>query len=280
MGSSYVSCSNNQLCRQPVAGQNGADHDSDDRRLARPRHLHRRAAPDGARMNAVELLVRDLDTMTAYYQQAVTLDILDQSGASATLGRAGEPIMRLRQEKDLPTADPRAAGLYSTRRSCSRMSRGWRPRCCRWPSAPRRPSRVPRTTSSARRSTSPTPKATGFLELYHDRPREQWQVAPDGSVHMDSLALDPNQFLRQGFAARCRGTTARRATIGHVHLQVGDIPTARRFYPTSSDRRIRGARQLGAVRVGGRIPPPHRRTPGRAPGQDHVRPRSASATYE
>lgn len=185
------------------------------------------AAPDGARMNAVELLVRDLDTMTAYYQEAVTLDILDQSGATATLGRAGEPIMRLRQEKDLPTADPRAAGLYHTAilfQDESRLAAALLSVA----------QRAPQTfTGSADHLVSEAfyftdPEGNG-LELYHDRPREQWQVAPDGSVHMDSLALDPNQFLRQWLApdADDDGQTA---TIGHVHLQVGDIPTARRFY--------------------------------------------------
>lgn len=185
------------------------------------------AAPDGARMNAVELLVRDLDTMTAYYQQAVTLDILDQSGATATLGRAGEPIMRLRHEKDLPTADPRAAGLYHTAilfQDESRLAAALLSVA----------QRAPQTfTGSADHLVSEAfyftdPEGNG-LELYHDRPREQWQVAPDGSVHMDSLALDPNRFLRQWLApdADDDGQTA---TIGHVHLQVGDIPTARRFY--------------------------------------------------
>lgn len=185
------------------------------------------AAPDGARMSAVELLVRDLDTMTTYYQQAVTLDVLDQSGATATLGRAGEPIMRLRQEKDLPSAHPRAAGLYHTailfqdqvRLASAVLSVA---------------QQAPQTfTGSADHLVSEAfyftdPEGNG-LELYHDRPREQWQIGADGSVHMDSLALDPNQFLRQWFApdAADGGQTA---TIGHVHLQVGDIPTARRFY--------------------------------------------------
>ncbi|WP_311244422.1 VOC family protein [Microbacterium sp. WCS2018Hpa-23] len=185
------------------------------------------SAPDGARMNAVELLVGDLDAMTAYYQQAVTLDVLDQSGATTTLGRAGEPIMRLRQEKDLPAADPRAAGLYHTAilfQDESQLAAALLSVA----------QRAPQTfTGSADHLVSEAfyftdPEGNG-LELYHDRPREQWQVAPDGSVHMDSLALDPNQFLRQWLTpdAANEGQTA---TIGHVHLQVGDIPTARRFY--------------------------------------------------
>ena len=185
------------------------------------------SAPDAARMNAVELLVRDLDAMTAYYQQAVTLDILDQSGPTATLGRGGEPIMRLRQEKDLPTADPRAAGLYHTAilfQDESRLAAALLSVA----------QRAPQTfTGSADHLVSEAfyftdPEGNG-LELYHDRPREQWQVAPNGSVHMDSLALDPNRFLRQWLAPQS-ADDGQTATIGHVHLQVGDIPTARRFY--------------------------------------------------
>ncbi|WP_194763475.1 VOC family protein [Microbacterium sp. UFMG61] len=178
-------------------------------------------------MSAVELLVRDLDAMTAYYQQAVTLDILDQSGATATLGRAGEPIMRLRQEKDLPPANPHAAGLYHTAILFQDEARLASALLSVAQQAPQS------FTGSADHLVSEAfyftdPEGNG-LELYHDRPRDRWQVTPDGSVHMDSLALDPNRFLQRWLAPHAddEGQTA---TIGHVHLQVGDIPTARRFY--------------------------------------------------
>ena len=188
------------------------------------------AAPDGARMNAVELLVRDLDAMTAYYQHAVTLDVLDQSGATATLGRAGEAIMRLRQVKDLPPASPRAAGLYHTAilfRDEARLASALLSVA----------QQAPHTfTGSADHLVSEAfyftdPEGNG-LELYHDRPRDQWQISADGSVHMDSLALDPNRFLRTWINpdAADAADAGQTATIGHVHLQVGDIPTAREFY--------------------------------------------------
>ena len=65
-------------------------------------------------MDTVELLVSDLDGMTDFYRRAVTLDVLDQSGATATLGRGGVASIVLRQEKDLPGRDSRGAGLYHT----------------------------------------------------------------------------------------------------------------------------------------------------------------------
>ena len=193
-----------------------------------PRHVATAGtAPDGTRMNTVELLVRDLDVMTAYYQHAVTLDVLGQSGATATLGRGGVPVMVLRQERDLPAADPRGAGLYHTaivfederRLAASLASMA---------------QRVPQTfTGSADHLVSEAfyftdPEGNG-VELYRDRPREEWTVHPDGTVAMATEYLDPNQFLRRWHDPDVPDDGAS-AAIGHVHLQVGDIASARRFY--------------------------------------------------
>lgn len=185
------------------------------------------AAPDDTRMDTVELLVHDLDAMTAYYQQAVTLDVLDQSGDTALLGRGSQQIMRLRQQRDLPTAAPRSAGLYHT----AILFQDQRQLAASLASMAQH---VPQTyTGSADHLVSEAfyftdPEGNG-LELYHDRPRDQWQLLPGGGVQMASLPLDPNGFLRTWLDedAAVAGDTA---TIGHVHLQVGDIPTARRFY--------------------------------------------------
>lgn len=185
------------------------------------------AAPDGTQMDTVELLVRDLDAMTAYYQQAVTLDVLEQSGATAVLGRGSQKIMTLRQEGDLPAVNPRGAGLYHTailfrdqqRLASSLLSMA---------------QRVPQTyTGSADHLVSEAfyftdPEGNG-LELYHDRPRAEWQLLPGGGVQMASLPLDPNAFLQQWLDEES-ADTGDTAAIGHVHLQVGDIPAARRFY--------------------------------------------------
>lgn len=194
----------------------------------RPHHVATvGTAPDGTRMNTVELLVRDLDAMTAYYQHAVTLDVLDQSGATATLGRGGVPVMVLRQERDLPAADPRGAGLYHTaivfederRLAASLASMA---------------QRVPQTfTGSADHLVSEAfyftdPEGNG-VELYRDRPREEWTVNPDGTIAMATEYLDPNQFLRRWHDPEVPDAGAS-AAIGHVHLQVGDIASARQFY--------------------------------------------------
>src|SRR5690606_28037910 len=86
------------------------------------------------------------------------------------------------------------------------------------------------------------PEGNG-VELYWDRPREEWRWQ-DGSVAMDTLPLDPNGFIAEHRvapgdlaatgavaatgAAAAPGSAA--ASIGHVHLKVGNIDVARAFY--------------------------------------------------
>lgn len=180
-------------------------------------------------MGVVELLVRDLDAMIAYYASGVGLDVISHEGPSAVLGRGTLPIMYLRQERDLPEFSRRDAGLYHTAilfddkaglaASVASVARF-----------------APRSfTGSADHLVSEAfyfddPEGNG-VELYVDRPREQWTRTSGGGVEMASLPLDPNAFVRDNLTPEGLATpSAAAAAIGHVHLQVGDIPTAEAFY--------------------------------------------------
>lgn len=185
------------------------------------------AAPDATRMDAVELLVRDLDTMTAFYQQAVTLDVLDQSGPTATLGRGDTAIMTLRQVPELPSRDPRGAGLYH---SAIVFPDEAHLATVLASMAQRAPALY---EGSADHLVSEAfyfhdPEGNG-LELYRDRPRDTWVWTPEDRVVTGSQALDPQAFLGRWYDPELP-VAGRPAAIGHLHLQVGDIPTARRFY--------------------------------------------------
>lgn len=72
------------------------------------------------------------------------------------------------------------------------------------------------------------PEGNG-IEIYRDRPREEWETE-NGELRMGTLPLDFGGVL-DGVAAGDTGDgLASGARIGHVHLQVADLPGAEAFY--------------------------------------------------
>ena len=74
------------------------------------------------------------------------------------------------------------------------------------------------------------PEGNG-VELYVDRPRDQWTWV-DGQVHMTTEYIDPNQFIAEHMPGVSEQTRegGNNMTLGHVHLQVGDVASAHEFY--------------------------------------------------
>ena len=73
------------------------------------------------------------------------------------------------------------------------------------------------------------PEGNG-VELYWDRDRSQWSWT-HGTLEMGTLFLDPNAFLQEHLTqAAVDEPLIGGAQVGHVHLQVGDVASARDFY--------------------------------------------------
>lgn len=180
-------------------------------------------------MGAVTLLVADLDAMSAYYRDVVTLQVLTADGDTVTLGRAGRPIVHLRHEPQLKHAPRGAAGLYHT----AILFETQTALAAALSSVAQH---APQTfTGSADHLVSQAfyftdPEGNG-IELYWDRDRTEWSWT-HGQVEMGTVFLDPNGFLRAHLtpAALEGGTAGEAASVGHVHLSVGDVATARSFY--------------------------------------------------
>jgi len=187
-----------------------------------------RIAADTA-MGAVTLLVADLDAMIRFYRDAVTLEVLTADGDAAVLGRAGRAIVILKHEPALRHAVRGSAGLYHT----AILFESQAALAAALYSVARH---APGTfTGSADHLVSEAfyftdPEGNG-VELYWDRLRTEWSWA-HGQVRMDTIYLDPNQYLREHLTEDAlAGSTARdAASVGHVHLSVGDVRTARAFY--------------------------------------------------
>lgn len=184
-------------------------------------------APDTA-MGAVTLRVADLDGMIAYYRDAVTLELLSHDGPVAVLGRGGLPAVILQHAPELVHASPRSAGLFHTAilfESEAALAAAVYSVASRHPGS---------FTGSSDHLVSKAfyfddPEHNG-VELYWDRDRTQWSWT-HGRIEMSTLFLDPNAFLQEHLTEesiaqpRLGG-----ASVGHVHLSVGDVATAKEFY--------------------------------------------------
>ena len=179
-------------------------------------------------MGAVTLLVADLDAMTAYYRDAVTLRVLSAEGERVVLGRGTTPVVILQHSPGLQHAAPRAAGLFHT----AILFESQAALAAALYSVARH---APGTfTGSADHLVSQAfyftdPEGNG-VELYWDRARTQWSWV-HGRIEMDTLYLDPNAFLGEHLTeAGAEDPVIGAAAVGHVHLSVGDVASAREFY--------------------------------------------------
>jgi catechol 2,3-dioxygenase len=187
--------------------------------------------PDAA-MAAPTVRVGDLESMSSYYAEAFAFEPLAEANVDRhvhrVLGRGTTPMLLLVHTPDLPVAGPHQAGLFHNAFLLDDAA-GLAATVFRAAQHPRS-----RFVGSADHLVSEAfyftdPEGNG-IELYTDRPREQW-VWERGGVRMDTLGLDPNAYLRSHLAQGAADDVASRAgRVGHVHLQVGDVAAAKAFY--------------------------------------------------
>lgn len=179
-------------------------------------------------MGPVTLLVADLDNMVAYYRDAITLTVMDETPGRVTLGRGTTPVVILEHSPQLKRASAGSAGLFHTailfdsERALAAAV---------YAVATRHPGTF---TGSADHLVSKAfyfndPENNG-IELYWDRARTEWSWT-HGSIEMATLFLDPNAFLQEHLTEEVvENPIYGNAVVGHVHLSVGDTVTAREFY--------------------------------------------------
>lgn len=170
----------------------------------------------------VALTVNDLQKTGDFYQSVIGLDRLSSDGEAMVLGKDGLPLVELRRDaKARPR--PQEAGLFHTafllpdRTALGRWLRFAAEAGLRLDGA------SDHLVSEALYLRDP--EGNG-IEIYVDRPRAMWTKNGDQIV-MDTLPLDIQALLRladQPWSGAPTGTV-----VGHVHLQVGDIPTVEGF---------------------------------------------------
>jgi catechol 2,3-dioxygenase len=180
--------------------------------------------PADTHMGAVTLWVADLDTMIRYYREGVGLQLLSHVGNRAVLGFNDLEILILEHKPLMKHASPHEAGLFHTAilfLSQAALAKAVASVARQYPG---------NFTGSADHLVSKAfyfndPEGNG-VELYWDRDRSEWSWV-HGSIEMDTIFLDPNQFLSEHLTD---SPVEEDKKVGHVHLSVGSIPAAEEFY--------------------------------------------------
>jgi catechol 2,3-dioxygenase len=178
-------------------------------------------------MGPVRLIAGDIDALTTFWSRVVGLEVIERTASLSRRGAGGEALVELEAGPGAPVPPGRATGLFhlallvpgraDLARTLHRVARaGWG------------------FSGAADHLVSEAlyledPEGNG-IEVYRDRPRDEWRRTADGELEMATLPLDVDGVLaalpgEPGDAGMPDGTV-----MGHVHLRVSDIGAADDFY--------------------------------------------------
>jgi catechol 2,3-dioxygenase len=179
------------------------------------------------RVGMVTLRVRNLDLVADYYRDAIGLTVMARTATGARLGAGGVPLLDLSLRANAPTEARNAAGLYHTA-----FLMPTRKDLARW-LMHAATNKVPLSGFADHLVSESVylddPEGNG-IEVYADRAPESWKW-DDGTVAMATDPLDFDNLLAltnpriSNYAGAPDGLR-----IGHMHLRVGDLEQADRFY--------------------------------------------------
>jgi catechol 2,3-dioxygenase len=178
-------------------------------------------------IGAAALKVRDLATMTQYYRQMLGLSVLEQTPERAVLGAGGVPFLHLEADPAAKPDDSREAGLYHTA-----FLMPTRADLARWILHVAR-DRIPISGASDHTVSEAfyldDPEGNG-VEVYVDRDPNGWEWTGD-LVKITTDPLDIDAIVGEVDPSTASyGDAPGGLRIGHIHLRVGDVAAAERFY--------------------------------------------------
>lgn len=183
--------------------------------------------PENIRINAIHLLIQNLDRSLAFYTDVIGLKLLTRDEQSASLGVDETPLLVLHENLNARQVR-NTSGLYHfailvpTRSDLAVVVERLLEK------------RVP-LQGFAHHGVSeavylPDPDGNG-IEIYRDLSRDKWPRDASGELAMVTDPLDVKGLLAAMDAdAPANGTLPRDTTIGHMHLHVRNVDEAVTFY--------------------------------------------------
>jgi catechol 2,3-dioxygenase len=178
-------------------------------------------------MGLLALTVADLTRSLNFYQRVFGFTLLRQEGTTAVLGAGQTPLLVLHELAGAAPSPANATGLYHFA-----ILVPSRADLAQW-LLHLAESDYPLSGASDHLVSEALylsdPDGNG-IEVYRDRARGEWPYR-NGALQMATDPLDLRALIAEAQAADRPWTGLAAGTrLGHMHLQVADIPTARTFY--------------------------------------------------
>jgi catechol 2,3-dioxygenase len=228
--------------------------------------------PARTRVGSVRLQVRDLQRSLDYYTQVIGLRVVSRDADTALLAAHGDdrPLVRLQARPGIQPVPRRAAfGLYHfaillpDRAALGRF-------VSHLAALGVGPGAADHLVSEALYLTDPDGLG---IEVYADRPRASWRHT-NRELAMTTDPLDLASLRAAGQGEPWTGAPAG-TTLGHMHLHVGDLDEARRFFHEALGFDVTVWRYPGALFLSAGGYHHHHGTntwaPGPAPSDTHAR---------
>lgn len=182
--------------------------------------------PNTTHIGAVHLHASQPSTLATFYQHTLGMELLGEAGETLLLGVSGRPLLGIHPASQPPVSGRHTglyhlALLYPSRLALARAFR-----------------RLVNLRSNVQGASDhgvseaiylADPEGNG-LELYCDRPPEEWPRGADGSLQMFTHALDLEGLLSEDNAATSRPHVDPYTRVGHVHLHVAALTDSLQFY--------------------------------------------------
>jgi catechol 2,3-dioxygenase len=179
-------------------------------------------------VGTLTLKVADLARSVTFYNQVIGLQVFQQDDQSAVLGAGSRPILLLEAVPGAARLARHVTGLYHA--------------AILWPDRRSLAIKIAQLASInypfgysdhlvSEAFYLDDPDGNG-LELYRDRPRSEW-TWDNGNVKMASDPIDFDSFfaeIKEGDPALNDPAAPAGTKLGHMHLRVGNISDAEKFY--------------------------------------------------